>query len=104
MVVGSIPTLGAASIAQLGERKTEDLEAPCSIHGRSNMVHWTSAGVVNGADLKSAGLRPRRFESFLVRIYFTLYFYTLLTITQNGYVHLCQILVELTVEFSMVLV
>ena len=26
-----------ASIAQLGERKTEDLEAPCSIHGRSNM-------------------------------------------------------------------
>ena len=24
-----------ASIAQLGERKTEDLEAPCSIHGRS---------------------------------------------------------------------
>ena len=26
-----------ASIAQLGERKTEDLEAPCSIHGRSSM-------------------------------------------------------------------
>ena len=26
-----------ASIAQLGERKTEDLEAPCSIHGRSNL-------------------------------------------------------------------
>ena len=25
----------SASIAQLGERKTEDLEAPCSIHGRS---------------------------------------------------------------------
>ena len=24
-----------ASIAQLGERETEDLEAPCSIHGRS---------------------------------------------------------------------
>ena len=24
-----------ASIAQLGERKTEDLKAPCSIHGRS---------------------------------------------------------------------
>ncbi len=24
-----------ASIAQLGERKTEDLEAPCSIHSRS---------------------------------------------------------------------
>ena len=27
--------LSLASIAQLGERKTEDLEAPCSIHGRS---------------------------------------------------------------------
>ena len=26
-----------ASIAQLGERKTEDLKAPCSIHGRSIM-------------------------------------------------------------------
>ena len=41
MVVGSIPTLGAtrsASIAQLGERKTEDLEVPCSIHGRSNTL------------------------------------------------------------------
>ena len=25
----------SASIAQLGERKTEDLKAPCSIHGRS---------------------------------------------------------------------
>ena len=28
----------AASIAQLGERKTEDLEAPCSIHGRSIII------------------------------------------------------------------
>jgi hypothetical protein len=28
-----------ASIAQLGERKTEDLEAPCSIHGRSNLFY-----------------------------------------------------------------
>ena len=25
----------AASIAQLGERQTEDLKVPCSIHGRS---------------------------------------------------------------------
>ena len=30
-------------------------------------VHRTSAGVVNGADLKSAGLWPRRFESFRIR-------------------------------------
>ena len=31
-----------ASIAQLGERKTEDLEAPCSIHGRSryDLSQW----------------------------------------------------------------
>ena len=28
-------TIWSASIAQLGERNTEDLEAPCSIHGRS---------------------------------------------------------------------
>ena len=27
-----------ASIAQLGERKTEDLKAPCSIHGRSTFA------------------------------------------------------------------
>ena len=65
MVVGSIPTLGEGS--QLGGRKTEDLEAPCSIHSRSSNTNGTSARVVNGADLKSAGLWPRRFESFLVR-------------------------------------
>ena len=27
-----------ALIAQLGERKTEDLEAPCSIHGRGSLL------------------------------------------------------------------
>ena len=55
-----------ASIAQLGERKTEDLEAPCSIHGRSINFNGTSIGVVNGADMKSAGFWQWRFESFLV--------------------------------------
>jgi hypothetical protein len=30
-----LPFLFKASIAQLGERKTENLKAPCSIHGRS---------------------------------------------------------------------
>ena len=40
----------AASIAQLGERKTEDLEAPCSIHGRSSHFNVSGAAVVNGVD------------------------------------------------------
>ena len=45
-----------ASIAQLGERKTEDLEARCSIHRRSNNHNGIYAGLINVADLKSAGL------------------------------------------------
>ena len=73
-----------ASIAQLGERKTEDLEAPCSIHGRSSNLNGTSAGVVNGADLKSAGLWPRRFESFLVR--FLGDFYNMHPIPKNPFI------------------
>ena len=56
-----------ASIAQLGERKTEDLEAPCSIHGRSSNFNVSGAAVVNGVDWKSIGLLPQRFKSFLVR-------------------------------------
>ena len=40
--LASFEQLSAASIAQLGERKTEDLEAPCSIHGRSryDLSQW----------------------------------------------------------------
>ena len=36
-----------------------------------NGKYRISAGVVNGADLKSAGLWPQRFESSLIRFYFT---------------------------------
>ena len=56
-----------ASIAQLGERKTEDLEAPCSIHGRSSNFNVSGAAVVNGVDWKYIALLPQRFNSFLVR-------------------------------------
>jgi hypothetical protein len=41
-----------ALIAQLGERKTEDLEAPCSIHGQGTIYFfWSFKG------LKSQGAR-----------------------------------------------
>ena len=32
-----------ALIAQLGERQTEDLKAPCSIHGQSNLAFRENA-------------------------------------------------------------
>ena len=35
----AVLTKQLASIAQLGERKTEDLKVPCSIHGRSKPSH-----------------------------------------------------------------
>ena len=38
---GSSPGMGKirkALIAQLGERQTEDLKAPCSIHGQSSTL------------------------------------------------------------------
>ena len=51
----------AASIAQLGERKTEDLEAPCSIHGRS-----TCRGGLVGYDAALTQLRSWVRLPFLV--------------------------------------
>ena len=50
-----------ASIAQLGERKTEDLEAPCSIHGRS-----TCRGGLVGYDAALTQLRSWVRFPFLV--------------------------------------
>ena len=44
-----------ASVAQLGERQTEDLKVPCSIHGGSNSffahTRWCSTASVGQAHL-----------------------------------------------------
>ena len=57
-----------ASIAQLGERKTEVLEVPRSIRGGS-IYFGQRVRVVKETDLKSVGLCPRRFKSCRCRFH-----------------------------------
>ena len=42
--VNSTQSATIASIAQLGERKTEDLEALCSIHSRGTLFRFPFSG------------------------------------------------------------
>ena len=45
-----------AAIAQLGERQTEDLKVPCSIHGRGTLLHNAPEGSNNARILKQIAL------------------------------------------------
>ena len=57
--------LQQASIAQLGERKTEDLEAPCSIHGRSSVTFRDSiVASIPACHAGDRGSIPRRGATF----------------------------------------
>ena len=59
------PNLQQASIAQLGERKTEDLEAPCSIHGRSSVTFRDSiVASIPACHAGDRGSIPRRGATF----------------------------------------
>ena len=58
-----------AVIAQLGERQTEDLKVPCSIHGHGNFAWMNSEGSGHGLQIHG-GLTSQWFESTLITLIF----------------------------------
>ena len=59
-----------AVIAQLGERQTEDLKVPCSIHGHGTILAWmNSEGSGHGLQTHG-GLTSQWFESTFCALFF----------------------------------